>query len=177
MFNSRSISLKNQYTWIQGTFYISYCVMIGFAAVYLQHKGFSNFQIGIITGSSAFLTLAVQPWITQLAESIRCLSLKRMMGFLMFFLGMVWAILTFAKLPTIGTAVLYLIIYTIISCIPALLNAMGMEYVNQGKYLDFGFSRGIGSFTYASSAALLGFCIECLSPDGCWISAGSGKCW
>ena len=142
----RSISLKNQYTFLQAFYWASNCVIIGFAAVYLQHKGLSDLVIGIITGGSAFLMLAVQPLVSQLAERVWFLSIKRMIQLLMLLMMGIWGILLLFQPSVFGIEVLYLLLYTLNCCVPALLSAMGMEYINRGKYVNFGLSRGIGSF-------------------------------
>ncbi|MFR1516072.1 MAG: hypothetical protein ACLSTT_01955 [Evtepia gabavorous] len=46
--------LTSHYAWIQGCYWMAYCILLSFSSVYLLDQGFSNTQIGLLLGLSAF---------------------------------------------------------------------------------------------------------------------------
>lgn len=159
-----NIPVKHQYSMVQALYWMSSCTLGGYAAVYLQYRGLSNTLIGVVVGGAACLSMGVQPLAAQIAEEVPSLSVKKMIQLLIICIAGLYAVLTFAPLPVTGVMAVYTGMNTLNSCLPPLLSAMGMEFINQGKYLNFGVSRGMGSISFAFCAAALGFIIEKLYP-------------
>ena len=44
--------LTSHYAWIQGCYWMAYCILLFFSSVYLLDQGFSNTQIGLLLGLS-----------------------------------------------------------------------------------------------------------------------------
>ena len=159
-----SISTKHQYSIVQALYWMTSCAMGGYAAVFLQYKGLSNTLIGIVVGGAACLSMAVQPLVAQITESIPFLTVKKMIQLLILCMTGLYAALTFLPLPIVGVMAVYMAMNTLNYCMPPMLSAMGMEFINRGYYLDFGLSRGIGSIAYAFCAAAVGFIIDKFFP-------------
>ena len=49
------------YALIQGLYWAIFCLMVGFASVFLLDRGFTNSQIGLILGVSYLLSAILQP--------------------------------------------------------------------------------------------------------------------
>ena len=49
------------YALIQGLYWAIFCLMVGFASVFLLDRGFTNAQIGLILGLSYLLSAIFQP--------------------------------------------------------------------------------------------------------------------
>jgi len=160
----KHLSLNSQYTILQSLYWMSNCIISGFAAVYLQYKGVSNTWIGIITGFGCLLVILVQPFVIWLVEKKRWFSIKGMLQFLMIIITIGIGILNFTPIPQPLIKWIYLLLFVMDCCIPALINAMGMEYINRGKSLNFSVSRGLGSLFYAIYAVPLGSLVEHYSP-------------
>lgn len=158
------MEVKHQYSIVQGLYWISGCALGGYAAVYLQYKGLSNTLIGVVMGVAALLSMAAQPLVAQLAENVRGFSVKRVLQLLIVLMFLFYGILTVVPLSVGGVMVVFIMMNICNSCMPALLSAMGMEFINRGYYLNFGLSRGIGSISYAVCAVILGFVIERFLP-------------
>ena len=55
--------LTSHYAWIQGCYWMAYCILLSFSSVYLLDQGFSNTQICLLLGLSLihiFLSSAPQ---------------------------------------------------------------------------------------------------------------------
>lgn len=158
------IPVKYQYTFIQALYWMANCASCGYAAVYLLHRGLSNTMIGFVVGGAALLSMLVQPLTAQLAESIPFLSVKRMIQVLIVLMAGCFAVLTWVPLPVAGVFGVFLMMNMMSICMPPLMSAMGMEFINRGYYLNFGLSRGMGSISYAVCAAILGFLLNRFNP-------------
>lgn len=158
------MQVKHQYSFLQALYWMTSCALGGYAAVYLQYKGLSNTLIGIVMGGAACLSMIVQPLVAQLAENVPFLSVKKVIQLMIVLMSALFLVLTVLPLPTLGVMIVYMLMNTLNGCMPPLLSAMGMEFINRGYYLDFGFSRGLGSIFFAVCAVILGFVIERFMP-------------
>ena len=97
-----SISTKHQYSIVQALYWMTSCAMGGYAAVFLQYKGLSNTLIGIVVGGAACLSMAVQPLVAQITETVPFLTVKKMIQLLILCMTGLYAALTFLPLPIVG---------------------------------------------------------------------------
>lgn len=158
------VEVKHQYSVVQALYWMTSCALAGYAAVYLQNRGLSNTLIGVVVGGAAFFSMVVQPLVAQIAESISWLTVKRTIQLLVVSMAVMFGALTVFPIPVAGVVVLYMGMNILNYCMPPMLSAMGMEFINQGYYLNFGLSRGLGSISYAVCAAILGFVIDRFFP-------------
>jgi PPP family 3-phenylpropionic acid transporter len=68
----------------------------------------------------------------------------------------VFLLLVFVDLPTIVIMVSYICMLVLILAMVPLLSMIAMDYIQEGKNVNFGLARGLGSLAYASSAVVLG---------------------
>lgn len=158
------IPVKHQYSMVQALYWMSSCALGGYGAVYLQYRGLSNTLIGIAMGGGACFSMGVQPLVAQAAEEIPVFTVKKMVQLLTVLIAGLFALLCLVPMPVMGVMAVYIGMATINNCLPPLLSAMGMEFINRGYYLNFGLSRGMGSIAYAVCAAMLGLVIEKFYP-------------
>lgn len=159
-----NMPVKHQYTLVQALYWVTSCALGGYAAVYLQYRGLSNTLIGVVVGGAACLSMGVQPLVAQIAENFRVFTVKRMLLLMVSIIAVLFGVLTLAPLSIAGVMLVYMAMNTVNNSLPPLLSAMGMEFINRGYYLNFGFSRGMGSISFAVCAAVLGFVIERFHP-------------
>ena len=161
------MKLQMKYNLLQILFWLSYCSIYGYVAVFLQYKGMTNSEIGIVTGVGAVSSIFVSPLISSLISKIKGLTIKKLVT-LMYIIDIVSLIvITFIPLPAVLIMVLYImIICLMISTVP-LLSMICMNYLKVGQYINFGFARGLGSIAYASAAVVLGRLIDMINPTVC----------
>ena len=100
----------------------------------------------------------------QVVESISGLTVKKVIQALIVMMAVMFGVLTVIPVPVAGVVILYMGMNTLNYCMPPMLSAMGMEFINRGYYLNFGLSRGLGSISYAVCAAVLGIVIDRFFP-------------
>ena len=129
--------LTSHYAWIQGCYWMAYCILLSFSSVYLLDQGFSNTQIGLLLGLSGLLTALLQPFVGARADHLKVLSLGQFAALLI--LAMLLCTGGLLLLP--GQAVqggLFLSLLLLLQLLTSLLYALGMDCVNQGMPLNFG---------------------------------------
>lgn len=151
---------KRQYLLLQCLFWISGSIMFGYSTLFLQYKGLSNTEIGIASGCAGVTIVFLQMLVDNLVQKIRFMTPKRMIMILMILTIVMYIVMWAWSLSAAGLIVLYIITNSLFSCASPLTITMGMDYLNQGHKLNFLFSRGMGSCSYAVSAFALGFIIE-----------------
>lgn len=163
------VQVKHQYSVVQALYWMTSCALAGYAAVYLQDRGLSNTLIGVTVGGAACLSMVIQPLAAQIVESISGLTVKKVIQALIVMMAVMFGVLTVFPVPVAGVVILYMGMNTLNYCMPPMLSAMGMEFINRGYYLNFGASRGLGSISYAVCAAVLGIVIDRFFPGvlGC----------
>ncbi|PHV69432.1 hypothetical protein CS063_15650 [Sporanaerobium hydrogeniformans] len=153
-------SLTPYYSFLQGSFWMSYAVIMGFATIYLQDKNFSNTTIGLLLALGTILSIFLQPilgfWVdkssrlTMLHVLLICTSIGGICGIL----------LQIASHSFLFICIPFIIIATLLTCFPTFLNVIAMDYINSGKQLHFGLGRGMGSISYAFIVLIMGFLVK-----------------
>lgn len=145
------------FSFIQGFYWMSFAAIMGFSSLYLLDNGFSNTEIGIIIAISGIISAVLQPLLASYADKPESMSLKNMilgLSGIQLLLG-IMLFLSYQKL-LVFTGVFYGCLVTILQLMLPLINSLGMESLNQGKKLNFGLARGMGSAAYAIAAYALG---------------------
>lgn len=154
-----------QYPLAQFLYWVTCCACSGFVAVYLQYKGLSNTYIGIVVGFYGVLSLFVQPLSSKIIGMVHGLTIRKMIIIFLLAMSGLFATITFWMVSDIWTITAFIIINALNSCMIPLMNALGMEYVNQKQNVNFGLARGFGSLGWAVSAVVIGLLLEKFSPE------------
>ncbi|MFR8650039.1 MAG: hypothetical protein ACLVEP_01815 [Faecalibacillus sp.] len=77
------MSLKAKYNFLHLFYWFTGCCINGFIAVFLQSKGLSNTEIGIVTGGSCVATIFLSPFMSSLISKIKGMTIKKLMTILM----------------------------------------------------------------------------------------------
>ncbi len=149
-----------KYNFVHILFWVSYCAVYGYIAVYLQFKGLSNTLIGVVSGGACLLSIVTSPFISSLLSRIKGLTIKKLFVWLYILQFVVFETMNLISLPTILVMVLYISLCCLIAAVVPIISMICMNYIKSGEYLDFGVSRGLGSLSYATTAAVLGPLIE-----------------
>lgn len=150
-------NLTFSYALIQGFFWMNFVGVLGFASVYLLDMGMTNTQIGLLIAAAGMISAVLQPVIASYADSPASPPLKRMVLILCIAaFSMAFLLLVTSGYSLLLTGLFYGGSITILQILTPLINSLGMESLNQGKTLNFGVARGIGSVAYAIAAYVLG---------------------
>ena len=157
--------LQMKYNWVQMLYWIATCSLTGYIAVFLQWKGLSNTEIGIVTGMGCILSIIVGPFISGLIGQIEHLTINKLLTMIIVYQILIFLLITFLKLPTVIIMILDISIITLsYACVP-LLSMICMNHLKVGHYINFGIARGLGSIAYATTAFSIGLLVDKLNPS------------
>ena len=159
MLREKQINIFIFFTLFMTTCIISYAILIGYSAVYLQAYDFNNTQIGIYYSGSALLCVLLQGRMGSFLDRSRRFSSRDVLFLLNFCSICCVAILFLAKAKP-----LILITYILVGGIHlsefTICSAFAMEYINGGENLNYALTRGISSIFFASATLGIGFLVE-----------------
>lgn len=153
-------SLTPRYALIHATFWMVYAASTSYTSVYLLDAGFTNTQIGFLIAAVSLISAFLQPATAAYADQPESPSLKKIVTACCTVFSILALILIFS-----GTEIPAVIIFCygglvmINQLLIPLVNALGMQSINQGKNLNFGIARGIGSVAYAAATYLIGILV------------------
>ena len=157
-------SLQMKYNILHILFWISYLSIYGYIAIFLQYKGLTNAEIGVVSGAGALLSMFVSPFISSLISKINGLTIKKMMLILYFIMLVLFVSLVFFDLPIWLIMMMYVALLCLaVSNVP-FLSMICMDYLKAGKYVNFGLSRGMRSVAYAVGAVVVSQMISWINP-------------
>lgn len=149
------MSVNARYRLLQGGYWMLFCAGYGYVTVFLLAEGFSAGAIGVITALFGIFAAVLQPWLGRLADRGGRLGWKPLL-LVLAALGLGDAVLLCLRPPQAVTGVLFGALLMLISAMMPLVNAASFHYLSQGKPVDFGSARGVGSLCYAVLSLVLG---------------------
>jgi len=157
--------LKYQYPLAQFLYWVTCCACSGFVAVYLQYKGLTDTSVGIVVGVYGLISMVLQPLLSKMVHRFSGLSPRRMILIVLVVTSILFAVITCFKMNLGVTIFIFILVNALNSCMIPLMSALGMEYINEGRDVNFGIARGFGSLGWAVSSVVIGFLLEKFSSE------------
>ncbi len=158
--SGKSKNLTAGYSFIQGFFWMNFAAIMGFSGIYLLDKGFSNTEIGLLMAAAGIVSAALQPVAASYADTPSSPSLKKIIAaFDVVLVVLAILLLLVPEKIRMLTGLAYGGSIMLLQLLTPLVNSLGTESMNQGKRLNFGVSRGMGSVAYAIAAYVLGIIV------------------
>lgn len=154
-----TVNYTVRYSYIQGCYWMSFAAIMGFSSVFLLDCGISNTQIGIIIAIAGIISAFLQPLIAGYADRPDAPPLKKMVSLICTVILILAVLLLFTRSSRLLAGILYGACITVLQLLLPLVNSLGTETMNQGKPLNWGISRGIGSVLYAIASYALGILV------------------
>ena len=150
------------YTGVRALYWLTYGLMISFASVYLQGRGFANREIGLILGSSYALSSLLQPVIAN--HLARRGAVERGICIVYGVIGALTALLLLAPVPRVVLLALVVCVFALQSALQPGVDTLAQRWTRMGCPVDFGKSRGVASLLYAGMTASMGLLLHRISP-------------
>lgn len=161
MEQSKSINIK--YSMLQGIYFVGFCTVMGYAAVYLGSIGMSSSLIGIVLAIANILTSIAQPVLGGFVDKSN-VSMKKVLMIMFGMCSILSVLLMLASKVTFLAAALFIAVSTILYTTMPLVNSLAFAFQKQGIDVKFGVARGIGSVAYALASLVLGNIVKAVSP-------------
>ena len=161
MEQSKSINIK--YSMLQGIYFVGFCTVMGYAAVYLGSIGMSSSLIGIVLAIANILTSIAQPVLGGFVDKSN-ISMKKVLMIMFGLCSILSVLLMFVSKVTFLAAALFIAVSTILYTTMPLVNSLAFAFQKHGIDVKFGVARGIGSVAYALASLVLGNVVKAVSP-------------
>ena len=153
-------SLTPGYGFIHAFFWMAYAASTSYTSIYLLDAGFSNTQIGILIATVSLLSAFLQPATASYADKPSSPSLKLIViACCVLFSTLATILLISGKRSAAVIILCYGGLVMLNQLLIPLVNALGMQSINQGKKLNFGLARGCGSVAYAIATYIIGIVV------------------
>lgn len=157
--------VEGHYAAVQGTYWAANCSLRGLTAVFLSYHGLTDGQIGYTSSLIYVCTITLSLLLSAWADKHPLSPLKRTISAL-FLLSLAAAgVMYLLPLPVLLMMVVYSLDCCFHNCADSILNALMMQYVDNGIPARYGWPRGVGSITYATMAWVMGILMERYTPD------------
>ncbi len=149
-----------KYTLLNATYFIAFCTVHAYAAVYLLAHGFTNTEVGILLAVANIVSAIAQPLVAALIDKPGPVTNR---GFIAFSVLVILAgsvSLMFIESNKALIFVIYAVIFMIQFAYQPVMTALCFEYQKAGCNIMYGLSRGLGSASFAVTSALIGGVVE-----------------
>lgn len=152
--------LNFEYACIHANYWMIYGIVSSFASVFLLARGYSNTEIGVILAAANVVAVVLQPFMADLADRTRRLSLSGITQ-IMTVMMMVMTLGLFAlQKKTLALSVVFVLLIAWHTIIQPFINALNFKLQESGVHINFGVARSAGSLAYSCLMAVLGTLVE-----------------
>ena len=149
------LRLDLHYMVMQAGFWAMFGAICAYQAALLLDRGFSNSQVGLIISVRCLTGIFSQPLLGIFSDRHPNIPLKAIVSVCMA-VSFVAGLALLLPLDMAGTLAVFALIGAFeVSAYP-LMDAMAIQFINDGIPIHYSLGRGIGSFAYAVCCALLG---------------------
>ena len=149
-----------KYTLLNAAYFVAFCTLHAYAAVFLLANGFNNTEVGILLAVANIVSAIFQPIIAGVIDKPGFLTNKRfILGSVIFILVGCFILLLIPgqKLPIF---IVFASIYMIQFAYQPVMTALCFEYQKAGCNIFYGLARGLGSASFAVTSLFIGRVVE-----------------
>ena len=148
------------YTLLQSSYWMSFCVCICFATIYLQGIGFSNTKLGIVCALGNLAGVFLGPYLAGMMDKDeRCAPVK-IMPCILILQALCCIVLRFVMNSEILSSIFYILYMMLCVAFDTPLLKVYSDLSYAEKKVDYSLARGMGSLSFMAISALLGLLIE-----------------
>ena len=149
-----------KYTLLNAAYFVAFCTIHAYAAVFLLANGFNNTEVGILLAVANIVSAIFQPIIAGIIDKPGFLTNKR---FIMISVGIILAgslILMAVPGKKLPIFIVFATIYMIQFAYQPVMTALCFEYQKAGCSIFYGLARGLGSASFAFTSLFIGRVVE-----------------
>lgn len=153
-----------QYAVVQALYWMGFCVSFSFAAVFLQHYGYSNSSLGLVMAFGNIAGFILSPAMAGLIDRSKKIGVFHCLWAMLSLQALMQCIFVFIPGRSALTSVCYCLYMAVIISINPLNTQLSFELEQSFCHINYGAARGVGSLAYAPMAMLMGNMVKRLSP-------------
>ena len=149
-----------QYAMVQGFYWIGYCGIFTYTAVYLQSRGYSNAQLGLVMASGCVMGFLLPQLLANWIDRVEQITVFRCLWALL--LAETGLVLTLRSLP--GHSLTVSVLYSVLLGLEVTINPMNTQMSTDLEHrfgrINYGMARGTGSVAFTPVTMMMGRLIE-----------------
>ncbi|GEO69268.1 MFS transporter [Levilactobacillus acidifarinae] len=161
--SERVINVK--YISLQFIYWMMNCAVYSFAALFLLYNRFENRQLGYVLAAANLISIILQPALSQQVIARLHISVRKTIIIISGGLLLPLIALLFVGKNILVMFLMYTLSAVLILTLQPFVNSIGFQYINSGYSINFGISRGAGSFSYAITSYILGVLLAKWTPN------------
>ncbi len=149
-----------KYTLLNAAYFVAFCTIHAYAAVFLLANGFNNTEVGILLAVANIVSAIFQPIIAGVIDKPGFLTNKR---FILISISIILCgslILMLIPGKKIPIFIVFATIYMIQFAYQPVMTALCFEYQKAGCNIFYGLARGLGSASFAFTSLFIGRIVE-----------------
>lgn len=169
----KRLSFNIQYSLMQGLYWLGFCACVAFAAVYMQHRGYSNSEIGICLALGNLVGVALSGWAGSISDTHGRTGLFASLAVLVAGQLVIQSAFILVPVNSCFVAVGYCLYLAFVNAGGGLVNQLSFELQAECGRISFGTARAVGSLFYSLGATLIGALLEAYTPAALPVAAGA----
>lgn len=157
--------LLSEYSAVQIFYWMGYCCISTYAAVFLQSRGYTNTQLGTITACGNIGGFLLAPFLASVIDRSKKIKVYHCLYGLLLLESLLEILLIFSAGSTLYVAVLYCLLMACVVAVNPLNTELCFSMDRTGQYINFGFSRSCGSLAFSVITVMLGRLCAAYSPE------------
>lgn len=153
------------YSLINITYFMAFCTIHAFAAVYLLDRGFSNMIVGVLLAVANVASALLQPIVASLIDKYTHITNRGVSMLSALIMAVGAALLLLFDSNQVVVFIIFTIIYMTQFTYMPVLTALSFEYQQQGMNIFYGLARGLGSAGFAVTSMFMGSLVENYGVD------------
>ncbi|MCR5830413.1 MAG: MFS transporter [Lachnospiraceae bacterium] len=149
-----------RYTLLNAAYFVCFCSLHAYAAVYLLSCGFTNTEVGILLAVANILSAVFQPFIAGIIDKPGPLTNRRFIFISVAIIGIGSAALLLLPQNKVFVFIVFALIYMIQFAYQPVMTALCFEYNKVGCNIIYGLARGLGSASFAVTSVFIGMAVE-----------------
>lgn len=154
--NNKVYRTNIAYYIIQGFYWMSICVSNNYAAFYLQSRGYSNSQLGVILALGNIAGFILSPILASVVDRSKRISIYHCLCALLAVQGLLLVLFTLLPGKSLLVALFYCVYISVVVAVNPLNTELCFELSLWSRPVSYSPARGIGSMCYALMALILG---------------------
>ena len=169
--NLSKIKVNFEYFLVQAVFWMGVCTISGFAAVYLQGRGYNNTELGLILCLGNAGGLIFSPVLASLVDKYGKLDNIHTYWAMLLLQIISLALLSLMKGKSLSMSAVYVLLLTCNAAAQPMVTQLSFELERSGHHINFGAARSGGSVAYAILVTAMGTIVSHL---GCKVIIAAG---
>ena len=148
---------------VQAGYWMSFCLCVSFAAVYLQALGYSNSRLGLITALGSVMGIIVSILLSSWIDRDKRITAKKLIPWILIIQTASVLFLLLFDQRSLAVSAAYVAYMGSSATVNALNLKLYADAEHEGYTINYGLTRGIGSLAYVIVSVVLGLLIESVS--------------